>query len=48
MMQLLDAAHFKREESATVGDFMNFIEKPPEPKLTDEEIEQAFKGIFGA
>jgi hypothetical protein len=36
-----------KPEPFTAFDFMNFIEPPPEPKLSDEEIEMAFKGIFG-
>ena len=46
-MQLLDAAHFKRDHPKKVLDFMNFVDAPPEKKMTDEEIEMAFKGIFG-
>ena len=37
----------KRPDPFVTGDFMNFIEKPPERQLTPEEIEQHFKGIFG-
>lgn len=46
-MQLLDAAHFKRDTPAKVADFMNFIDVPEERQLTPEEIEQEMKRIFG-
>ena len=36
-----------RPEPFTAAECMNFTETPPERKLTDEEIEQHFKGIFG-
>lgn len=47
MMQLLDAANFKRDTPLSVADFMNFVEKPAVRILTDDEIEMHLKGIFG-
>jgi hypothetical protein len=37
----------QKPEPYTPWDFMNFTDRPPEPKLTDEEIEQHFTAIFG-
>lgn len=36
-MHLLDRAHFKRDEPLMPIDFMNFVERPEEPKLTPQE-----------
>lgn len=47
LMQLTDAAHFKRDTPAKVSDFMNFIEKPEPKPLTPTEISARFKTMFG-
>jgi hypothetical protein len=36
-----------RPEPFTAVEFMNFVPQPEEKILTPEEIEMAFKGIFG-
>jgi hypothetical protein len=38
----------KRPEPYKAVDFMNFVEHPPEKELTTEELNAAFKGLFGA
>jgi len=50
VMQLLDAANFKRDKPATVADFMNFQEKPEvkELDLSDEQVQAKIdKEAFG-
>lgn len=48
IMHLLDRVNFKRNEPLQPLDFMNFMDRPPEPELTPEQIEAQLNGIFGA
>jgi hypothetical protein len=45
LMQLLDAAHFKRDRPAKVCDFMNFQEAPP--PTDEDDFERIDREIFG-
>lgn len=48
VMQLLDAAHFKHDgPPKKVSSFMNF-KNEPEIEMTPEQINECFKGLFGA
>lgn len=47
-MHLLDRAHFKRDEPLSPVDFMNFVDRPEETKLTPQEMAQRIdQEIFG-
>lgn len=48
MMQLLDRAHFTRDEPLLPVDFMAFTERPPEPEISEEErFDRIDKEVFG-
>jgi hypothetical protein len=47
LMQLLDAANFKRDKSLAPIDFMNYVERPPERKLTQEELQAKWDKELG-
>lgn len=46
-MQLLDAAHFKRDKPTKVSEFMHFLNEPEKELSEDEYYDQLDRDVFG-